>query len=54
LQSIKNQLSLLFVGQIETLTSTQINFLNAVIDGETAFSRSLKIHLCPEREKSIA
>ena len=26
LQSIKNQLSLLFVGQIETLTSKQINF----------------------------
>jgi Predicted ATPase (AAA+ superfamily) len=38
LQSIKNQLSLLFVGQITTLTSTQINFLKAVIDGETAFS----------------
>jgi len=38
LQSIKNQLSLLFVGQIETLTTTQINFLKAVIDGETAFS----------------
>jgi L-cysteine desulfidase len=38
LQSIKDQLSLLFVGQIETLTSTQINFLKAVIDGETAFS----------------
>jgi len=38
LQSIKNQLSLLFVGQIETMTATQINFLKAVIDGETAFS----------------
>ncbi|MDR2970302.1 MAG: ATPase [Bacteroidales bacterium] len=38
LQRIKNQLSLLFVGQIETMTSTQINFLNAVLDGETAFS----------------
>jgi len=38
LQSIKNQLSLLFVGQIETLANTQINFLKAVIDGETAFS----------------
>jgi len=38
LQGIKNQLSLLFVGQIETLTSKQINFLKAVIDGETAFS----------------
>jgi len=38
LQSIKNQLSLLFVGQVETLTSKQINFLKAVVDGETAFS----------------
>jgi hypothetical protein len=38
LQSIKNQLSLLFVGQIETMTSTQINFLKAVLDGETAFA----------------
>ena len=38
LQSIKNQLSLLFVGMIETLTSTQVNFLKAVIDGETSFS----------------
>jgi AAA+ ATPase superfamily predicted ATPase len=37
-QSIKNQLSLLFVGQIETMTSTQINFLKAVLDGETAFT----------------
>jgi AAA+ ATPase superfamily predicted ATPase len=38
LQSIKNQLSLLFIGQIETMTSTQINFLKAVLDGETAFT----------------
>jgi len=38
LQSIKNQLSLLFVGQIETMTNTQINFLKAVLDGETAFT----------------
>jgi len=38
LQSIKNQLSLLFVGQIETLTPTQINFLKAVLEGETAFT----------------
>ena len=37
-QSIKNQLSLLFVGQIETMASTQINFLKAVLDGETAFT----------------
>ena len=38
LQSIKNQLSLLFVGQIQTMTATQVNFLKAVIDGETTFS----------------
>jgi hypothetical protein len=38
LQSIKDQLSLLFVGQIETMTSTQINFLKAVLNGETAFT----------------
>jgi len=38
LKCIKNQLSLLFVGQIETLTSTQINFLKATLDGETAFA----------------
>ena len=38
LQSIKNQLSLLFVGQIESMTATQINFLKAVIDGETVFT----------------
>ena len=38
LESIKNQLSLLFVGRIETMTSTQINFLRAVLDGETAFT----------------
>ena len=38
LQGIKNQLSLLFVGQIESMTSTQINFLKAVLEGETAFT----------------
>jgi len=38
LKSIKNQLSLLFVSQVETLSNTQINFLKAVIDGETAFA----------------
>jgi len=38
LQGIKNQLSLLFVGQVETMTATQLNFLRAVIDGETAFT----------------
>jgi len=43
LQSIKNQLSLLFIGQIETLTSTQINFLKAIIDGETTFSSQVNL-----------
>ena len=38
LQSIKNQLSLLFVNMVETMTSTHINFLKAVLDGETAFT----------------
>ncbi|MDR2556492.1 MAG: AAA family ATPase [Bacteroidales bacterium] len=38
LENIKNQLDLLFVGQIETFTAAQINFLGAVIDGETAFT----------------
>jgi len=38
LQGIKNQLSLLFVGQIETLSPTQINFLKAIIDGVSEFS----------------
>ena len=38
LQSIKNQLSLLFVAQIELLTTTQINFLKAVLNGETLFN----------------
>ncbi|RNC65487.1 ATP-binding protein [Proteiniphilum sp. X52] len=38
LQSIKNQLSLLFIGQIEGLSATQINFLKAVLDGESAFT----------------
>ncbi len=38
LQGIKNQLSLLFVGQIEALSTTQINFLKAILYGETSFS----------------
>jgi len=38
LQGIKNQLSLLFVGQIEGMTATQVNFLRAVLNGETNFS----------------
>jgi len=39
LQSIKNQLSLLFVGMTETLTATQLYFLRAIIDGETVFGQ---------------
>lgn len=38
LHGIKNQLSLLFVGQIGELSTTQINFLKAVLHGETSFS----------------
>ena len=38
LQGIKNQLSLLFVRQVETMTATQLNFLKAVIAGETSFA----------------
>lgn len=37
LQSIKNQLSLLFVAQTTGLSATQINFLRAVLNGESAF-----------------
>ena len=39
LQSIKNQLSLLFVGLTETLTATQLYFLQAIIEGETVFGQ---------------
>ncbi|MDR1112713.1 MAG: ATPase [Bacteroidales bacterium] len=35
LQGIKNQLDLLFVSQIEALSTTQINFLKAVLQGKT-------------------
>jgi hypothetical protein len=38
LQTIKNQLSLLFVNMVESLASTHINFLKAALDGETAFT----------------
>ncbi|MDR3184046.1 MAG: hypothetical protein LBT49_01370 [Prevotellaceae bacterium] len=38
LQSIKNQLSLLFVSQINDLSVTQINFLKAVLNGKTSFA----------------
>lgn len=38
LQGIKNQLSLLFVNQIDDISATQINFLKAVLNGETSFS----------------
>ena len=39
LQSIKNQLSLLFVGLVEALTATQLYFLRAIIEGETVFGQ---------------
>jgi hypothetical protein len=35
---LKNQLSLLFVGLIESLTNKQIDFLKAILSGETALS----------------
>ena len=38
LQNIKNQLSLLFVSHISSLTTTQINFLKAVLNNETLFN----------------
>lgn len=38
LQSIKNQLSLLFVGQTEGLSTTQVNFLRAVLNEEKSFT----------------
>jgi energy-coupling factor transporter ATP-binding protein EcfA2 len=38
LQTIKNQLSLLFTNIVDTLSNTQINFLKAVINGETSFT----------------
>jgi hypothetical protein len=37
LQSIKNQLSLLFVGLTQTLSATQLYYLQAIISGETVF-----------------
>jgi len=39
LQSIKNQLSLLFVGLTETLTTTQLYFLRAIIDDVKVFGQ---------------
>ena len=39
LQSIKNQLSLLFVGLAESLTATQLYFLKAIINKETVFGQ---------------
>jgi hypothetical protein len=39
LQSIKNQLSLLFVSLTDTLTATHLYFLRAIIDGETVFGQ---------------
>jgi len=39
LQTLKNQLSLLFTGLAETLTATQINFLRALLEGVTSFGQ---------------
>jgi hypothetical protein len=39
LQSIKNQLSLLFVSLSGNLTATQLYFLHAIINGETVFGQ---------------
>jgi len=39
LQSIKNQLGLLFVGLTEALNTTQLYFLRAIIDGQTVFGQ---------------
>ena len=39
LQTLKNQLSLLFMGLTETLTATQMNFLKALLDGVTSFGK---------------
>jgi AAA+ ATPase superfamily predicted ATPase len=39
LQNLKNQLSLLFIGLIENLSITQLNFLKAILDGETVFGQ---------------
>ena len=41
LQSIKNQLSLLFVGITETLPATHLYFLQAIINGETTFGQEI-------------
>jgi ethanolamine utilization protein EutP (predicted NTPase) len=38
MQSIKNQLSLLFVNMVEAMATTHISFLKAVLDGETVFA----------------
>jgi hypothetical protein len=39
LQTLKNQLSLLFTGLAEALTATQINFLKALLDEVTSFGQ---------------
>ncbi|MDR1757801.1 MAG: ATPase [Bacteroidales bacterium] len=41
LQTLKNQLSLLFVSLIDNLTTTQINFLKALLDGHTSFGQEI-------------
>jgi len=39
LQSIKDQLSLLFIGLAQSLTATQLYFLQAIIEGQTVFGQ---------------
>ena len=39
LQSIKDQLSLLFIGLTQSLTATQLYFLQAIIEGQTIFGQ---------------
>jgi hypothetical protein len=41
LQNLKNQLSLLFVSLIDNLSVMQINFLKALLEGETVFGQEI-------------
>ena len=41
LQNVKNQLSLLFISLTETISTTQIYFLKALINGETVFGQEV-------------
>jgi len=41
LECLKNQLSLMCVGIVESLTTNQINFLRATLEGETSFGQEV-------------